>query len=566
MIAMLSSNVGQRALALFVLLAALIACGGGGGSSGGSGGTLPASTMTPQSSPTTNAVQYSNAVSGVSGISGSASAYATGAVTIAAEATSPTGTALKRRATDNQTPIVYFGITANAGSATVTAFSATIVLSNAPAGTVSLSQWENGAWAGTGTTVTMSGDTLSFDYTLSPAATAPVYFALYTGTPLPAASPSPTTSPSSSPSSSPTSSPTASPSASPTASASPLAACAQTPNPSYQGGGVSDQVTAFFSALESAKNACVSVYEPSGQLMSAMETALGNGASLTVIFPAEEYTNDTSDATTLKNDGAKVVWLQDTQSPEYVISATPSGESIVQSYLPIHAKFALVDGVAYMDGHNWFESNPTDVILQDQNPADYTAIQTDLTTFPSAPPTVTGTGTGNVYVFTTDKGNSLTQEASVLNGAGVGPGYTVDFISESFDNYSKDGANGAQIYSALLAAASAGATVNVIVEGSVTNSYEACDLSVLAYNGAKTYVQTAGGSEKILLILNGSTVVDAWMGSSNASDYDYIDWGMTIPTGNTAVISALQTNYSTELGEAVASPSPAPAASPTCSP
>lgn len=296
--------------------------------------------------------------------------------------------------------------------------------------------------------------------------------------------------------------------------------------------------------------------------MSAMEMAARSGAALTVIFPAEEYpsseSGDQSDASTLAAEGAHVVWLQDTQSPEYVISATPSGQYITDSYLPIHAKFALVNGVAYMDGHNWFESNPTDVILQDQNPADYTAIQTELTTFPSAPPTVNGSS----YVFTTDKYNSLNEEASVLNGAGASSGYTVNFISESFLDYGASAPEG--VFNALLAAAQAGATVNVIVEGSITSSHEACALSILAYNHANTYVQSAGGSEKILLVLNGSTVTSAWMGSSNMTDYDYIDWGMSIPASNTSVITALQNNYANELSEAVASP--APAASPTCSP
>ena len=334
--------------------------------------------------------------------------------------------------------------------------------------------------------------------------------------------------------------------------------CLQTPNPSYQNGGDTNQTSAFFTALQSAKQACVSVYEPSGQLMTAMETVTRSGTSLTVVFPAEEYTNDESDASTLAGDGAHVVWLQDTQSPEYVISATPSGQYITDSYLPIHAKFALVDGVAYMDGHNWFESNPTDVILRDQNPADFTAIQTDLTTFPSAPPTVTGSN----YVFTTDKYNSLNEEASVLNAAGVGTGYTVSFISESFLDYGNSAPE--SVFNALLASAKAGAAVYVVVEGSITSSYEACALSILAYNGATIRVQSAGGSEKILMVSNGSTVTAAWMGSSNMTDYDYIDWGMTIPVSNTSLITALQSNYAIELGEAVASP--APAASPTCSP
>jgi hypothetical protein len=332
----------------------------------------------------------------------------------------------------------------------------------------------------------------------------------------------------------------------------------QTPNPNYQNGVVINDPTGFFSALEASKQACISVYTPSGEVMSAMETAARNGSAVTVIFPAEEYTSEESNASTLAGDGVHVVWLQDTQSPEYVISATPAAEYIANSYLPIHAKFALVDGVAYMDGHNWFESDPTDVILEDQNPADYTAIQTDLTTFPSAPPTVTGSN----YVFTTDKYNSLNEEASMINAAGVGAGDTILFMSESFLDYGNSAPE--SVFNALLTSAKAGAAVYVVVEGTITSSYEACALSILAYNGANIRVQSAGGSEKILMISNSTTVTAAWMGSSNMTDYDYIDWGMTIPVSNTSLITALQGNYDIELGEAVASPSPA--ASPTCSP
>lgn len=531
--------------ALF-LCAGLVACGGGGG--GGSSTSGGAPPVYPTAGTTPAAQQTSAAISNVGSIaSGTLTATVLGAVTIAASTTSPTGVQLRRRMTDNQTPLAYFSITGS-GSATVSTFAATLTLSSAPSGTVSLSQWVGGEWVGTGATVTVSGTNLSFSYAIpSGDGATPVYFALYTGTTLPTASPSPTPSASASP--------TVSPTASPTSAAN---ACLQTPNPTYTGGGVSNQPSAFFSALEAAHQACVSVYTPSSQVMSAMETALSGGANLTVIFPAEEYTSESSNATTLTNDGAHVIWLQDTYEPEYIISATPSAEAIDTSYLPIHAKLALIDGIAYADGHNWFAS---DVVLRDQNPSDYAAIQTDLTTFPSAPPTVTGSN----YVFTTDKGNSLTEEASTLTAASPGSGYTVDFISESFSDYSAYGTNPTQVFNALLAAAQAGATVNVIVEGSVTSSYEKCDLSILAYNGVNTYVQSAGGSEKMLLVLNGSSAVTAaWIGSSNMTDYDYIDWGMTIPTSNTNVTQAMQTNYSTELGEAAATP--APAASPTCSP
>jgi predicted small lipoprotein YifL len=555
-------NVRHRALAVLALLAALVACGGGGGS------TLPAAPQStaPQSTPSSS-VPTPQALATISsgGNSVALSVTASVAVTASADSGAPSGTSplLRRRnSTATGTPLFYFTVSsANQSTFSLIALSATFTLAAAPATPVYLAYWNNTEWdnvSGTaanvsGATVTISGMNPNIDAT-----SGSVYFVLYSGAPLQTASPgpSPSTQPSTSPSASATASSTSSPTTSPTSAA--VNPCMQTPNPNYQNGVVINYPTGFFSALEASKQACISVYTPSGEVMSAMETAARNGSAVTVIFPAEEYTSEESNASTLAGDGVHVVWLQDTQSPEYVISATPAAEYIANSYLPIHAKFALVDGVAYMDGHNWFESDPTDVILEDQNPADYTAIQTDLTTFPSAPPTVTGSN----YVFTTDKYNSLNEEASMINAAGVGAGDTILFMSESFLDYGNSAPE--SVFNALLTSAKAGAAVYVVVEGTITSSYEACALSILAYNGANIRVQSAGGSEKILMISNSTTVTAAWMGSSNMTDYDYIDWGMTIPVSNTSLITELQGNYDIELGEAVASPSPA--ASPTCSP
>ena len=547
-------NVRHRALAVLALFAALAACGGGGGG----GATLPA---TPQTTPSSS-VPTPQALATISSAGNAAalSITASTTVTASADASAPSGTSplLRRRnAAATGTPIFYFTVSSASQSAfSLLALSATFTLASAPATPVYLAYWNNTEWDNvSATAATVNGTSAAIsDTSLDISApSGSLNFVLYSGSPLPTASPSQT--PSTSPSASASASSSASPTTSPTSAA--VNPCSQTPNPSYQSGGVSNDPSGFFNALEASKQACVSVYEPSSQLQTALVYAVTHGSAVTVIFPAEEYTSDESDASTLAADGAHVIWLQDTESPEYVISATPSSQYIVDSYLPIHAKFGLVDGVAYLDGHNWFETNPTDVILQDQNPADYAAIQTELTAFPSAPPTVNGSG----YVFTTDKYDSLNEEASVLNGAGVGSGYTVDFISESFLDYGASAPEG--VFNALLAAAKAGATVNVIVEGAVTSQYEACALSILAYNGANTYVQSYSGSQKILLISNGSTVTNAWIGSSNMTDYDYIDWGMTIPTSNASVISAMQSNYGTYMS--YASPSPAPAASPTCS-
>ena len=135
------TNVRHRALAVLALLCVLAACGGGGG---GSASPLP---TTPQSTPSSSvpAPYTLNTIADVS----------------------PTGVAVRRRAADTQTALIYFILAPSAGGAFVTEFKASLVLSST-SGTVSLSQWENGAWVGTNATVTVNGTAVSFDYSINP--------------------------------------------------------------------------------------------------------------------------------------------------------------------------------------------------------------------------------------------------------------------------------------------------------------------------------------------------------------------------------------------------------------
>lgn len=581
------------AFLVFLLGAGLVACGGGGGGGGGSlpstgGGTTgTGSTPTPSPSPaasssmTVGLSTSSTTVatfSGVSGISGATvtvpAITTTGTTaTLTLQSSLPNGDpapaarAFKGRAIiggTNLTPLAYVTL----------ALSNTSTISSTPAfsftlpGTVTGNAYigiydGSGTWSvllGPGTidgdTVTFAAESLAPPYTLTAGTT--YTFALVTSGTLITPSPSPTASASASSSSSPTASPTHSPTSSPTASptSAPTSSvttapntCSQTPAPGSQSGGVTSNESGFFSALSNAGSSsqvCISAWEPSSTVYSDLKTAATNHAAVTVIFPIEEYSADASDATTLAGLGARIIWENDDGSTQSV----GTGQSLVTASLPIHAKFAFVNGVAYMDGHNWFTSDP---ILVDANSADYTAMQTDLTTFPSSPGSVASTA------FTTDKYASLQAEAAFITAASPGSGDTVDFISEDFEDYGPSpspggslgtsGPDAPAVYNALLAAAQNGATVNVIAEGpsSGFDAYENCDLSTLANAGAHVYAGS-GGSEKMTLITSGG-MTTGWIGSSNLSAYDYIDWGMTI-TSNSTVISSMQSYYATALSGA----------------
>jgi hypothetical protein len=538
----------------------LAACGGGGSSSGAlvpSGGNNPPASATPPASTTPAATPQALATIANGGNSAALTVTASGTVTASANATNPSGTQplVRRRALATGTPLLYFTISATSSTVTISAISGTYTLASAPAQSVFLAYWTGSEWDNvSATAASVNGANATLTLTnLNPAIVTndngSAFFVLYEAT-----AALPTSNPSAAPPS-----PTPSPSTPPTPSPAPQVttapnSCSQTPAPGSQGGGVSDQVSSFFTTLANAKQVCLSVFEPSSQVQSALVSAATNHAAVTVIYPIEEFSEDESDATALSQLGANILWDNDEMKSETL----PAGQALVTSTLPYHAKFALVNGIAYLDGHNWFQSdggNP-DVVLQDANPGDYTAMQADLTTpFPAAPPS-------NGSTFTTDKYLSLEAEAALITAANPGVGQTLDFISEDFEDFFMNQAN-SPVYNALSAAAKNGTVVNIIVEGPTNEftSFENCDLSTLASEGATVKIGSVG-SEKITLIgPTGGTPTAAWIGSSNASNTDFIDWGMTIT--DATVISNMQSYYATALANA--SSFTAGTTSPTCS-
>ncbi len=558
------SNVRHRALAVLALLCALAACGGGGGG----GGTLPS---TPQSTPTTNAPQpYTlSSISGVGSVtSGSATAYASAAVTVSASATSPIGVAVRRRATDSQTALVYFGVAASAGTAVVTEFKASITLSGTPSGPVSLSEFENGAWIGTNATVTQAASTVSFDYTLGPAAVAPVYFALYTGQPLPtpSPSPSPSTSPSTSPTTSPTasatSSATASPTASPTSSATPLVgtACLQTPDPTTTPG-ISNVGASFFSTIvPNGHTICLSAWDLSNAIDTALETAAHNGANVVVITPWSERSSNGPDVSAIIAAGGKAVYEYTGSLSPVSPSPSPPGNATTAYQLApmdIHAKFALVDGRAYGDGHNWLTSPVQDVVTADGN--DFAAMQTVLSNLATTP----SNGT-----FTTDKQLSLQNESNYLQTLltnGITTGNEYDFITESFSTVQVSGEYNDDVYDGMCAIAQTGATMHVVVEefSGYSTAAQAALRNLELIDANASVRSDSNGHEKISMYRPsvGGTPSSAWFGSSNATSTDLFDWGLD--TSDAGMLAALQSYFDSEYNTQA---NPIPTASPGVTP
>jgi hypothetical protein len=265
----------------------------------------------------------------------------------------------------------------------------------------------------------------------------------------------------------------------------------------------------FASKLAAAKTICFSAYVFTDASFQALDSAARSGANETVILPLEEESDDASDAMQLAADGARIVYDQGSTTP------------------PLHAKLAVVDGSAFLDGRNW---DTSDVVIGDTYAADFIAIENALAFAP--------TSSANLDTL---KSLALNREANSITNAAPATGVTVRFMTESFSS------GAGNVIAALESAAQAGATVEVVVLASDEqgNSSEANVLTTLEnppYN-MSVRLNPAGGSEKMTLISSQTT---GWFGSanatsSNANDDNYIDWGLTV--SDPSVLSALQSYY-----------------------
>lgn len=321
-------------------------------------------------------------------------------------------------------------------------------------------------------------------------------------------------------------------------------ACAQTPSPSAPSGLSNAAPTFFSSTLPGARQVCISMWDFSSDSYNALLSAVHNGANVSVVIPYSQESSNESDATSIASAGGHIVWEYTGATPPPL----PSGpnEASISSPMDIHAKFALVDGVGYMDGHNWFS---TDVVMEDGSSADFSVMQQDLEHF-STPAPSNGT-------FTTDKQASLANEAAYITGENAQSGQEYDFSSEDFNPSGTSPNNNGAVYTAMCTAAANQATIHIVVEefsGDSSTAKSALENLILLDPNASVR-SSSGGLEKISMVRGASS---AWFGSSNDSTTDLFDWGMTL--GTTGVISALQSYFDSTFNASSPIPSPSPGA------
>ena len=195
--------------------------------------------------------------------------------------------------------------------------------------------------------------------------------------------------------------------------------------------------------------------------------------------------------------------------------------------MDIHAKFALVDGRAYADGHNWLTTPVQDVVMADGN--DFAAIQTVLRNLSTTP----SNGT-----FTTDKQQSLLNESNYLQTLltnGITTGNEYDFITESFSTVQGSGYYNDDVYDGMCAIAQTGATMHVVVEEFSGYSATAkAALQNLELIDANASVRTDdNGHEKIRCTARASAGRRRLLGSGRRTRHRPIfstgDWTSPIP-------------------------------------
>ena len=515
------------------------ACGGGGG---GTSAVTPVVTITaspgPTASPTVTATPGSNTQSftipagaAAAVVSGNVQLTTASAVQVTFGSTTPTTTSLatKRQiAAISGSTLAYITVTSDEG-ATLTQFGGSFTLASpVPAGnSVYAAVWDGAAWDNISfTAATVSGTSVTVPLTtLSPsvAANPNAYFALfYNPRPLQTPQPAVTATASATPVSTATS--TATPSGTSTASATFVdTACAQTMATATNT--LTSVASTFFTTIvPTAKVVCLSAWDLSNDIDTALIAAAKAGASVTVITP---YSQNSSNASAI----AAIVAAGGHAKYEYTGTPGTSTSSIQFQLSPmdIHAKFAIVDGIAYMDGHNWFT---TDVVMRDGYQADYAAIQADLVNFPATAP-----NGSTVTQFTTDKQVSLKSESNYLQTVAIpalasGAANEYDFITESYNPSSASGNYNDDIYIGMcqIASLSTKPAMNLVFEqeSGYSSAAIASLQNLLLINPAANIRTNNNGHEKISMIRLNGTPVSAWFGSSNATTTDLFDWGMTV--------------------------------------
>lgn len=309
------------------------------------------------------------------------------------------------------------------------------------------------------------------------------------------------------------------------------AACSQTPAPDAPAG-YQDVGSSFFTTiLPHAHQVCMSAWDMSTDLDNALVSAAHNGANVAMLTPWSQHGSNDSDYATLNAAGVYTIWEYTGGAP----STTPPYQSAIHAPMDIHAKFAMVDGIAYVDGHNWFTS---DVVMRTGVPADYLAIQNDLLNFP--------TPAASNGPFTTDKQLSLQSEYQYLQSiaGSVDSTSEIDWSAESYNptssasgetDYNQD------VFAELCAIASSPAhpAMKFYVESYPYDAKAGTQIQLMVSFNANSHIySSSGGLEKIALFRKNGVLQSAWFGSSNATSTDLFDWGYTLT--DPGMLSALQ--------------------------
>ena len=263
---------------------------------------------------------------------------------------------------------------------------------------------------------------------------------------------------------------------------------------------------AFLAALSRARRIDLSAYCLGPPILRALEEAADGGARVTVRLESD-LAGDRSGARAAANARA----VRD-------LAAHGAHAMLAEDDARIHAKAAIVDGVAWLDDRNFPASGPN-LIVRDTDAGDVAAVRQKL---------AGETPSGGRLCLT--KTAALAIEVATIAGAPPGE---IDVESESF--------NGGTISHELTVRAAAGDHVRLLVDArEARGRREARALANLAKRGVE--IRLCGGGVDKMAVCGDR----AWIGSANATFPDprtalQSDWGLA--TLSAGAVGALRERF-----------------------
>ncbi|MBD5657503.1 MAG: hypothetical protein IAI50_20335 [Candidatus Eremiobacteraeota bacterium] len=268
---------------------------------------------------------------------------------------------------------------------------------------------------------------------------------------------------------------------------------------------------AFVRALDRASSIelCSYMLAAGNEVMQALERAADRGAKVSVALEGSPHPDTSGSGLARANRRAA------DEMRGHGIAVRLAGETDEH----LHAKAAIVDGVAFLDDRNW-PGDGADTIVVTTERTDVAAIASAIAGRPAS-----------AASLATEKVAALRLEADAIVGA---RGDRIDVESESF--------GGCSVSKALRDRAASGTPVRLLLSAAAFDRATARERSEIAHLSAAGVEVRFGRSDEKLCVAGDR----GWVGSANAtySPNPTLEWGMA--TTDDCVLASLERSFERE--------------------